>query len=365
MGPVTSLPRRLFNTGHLAALAVVEHRVPYWPEERLQRLQSRRLQAIIRHAYESVPYYRRTMDELGLKPGDFETVADLTKLPLIDGTMVRLDPEQFASTRYDDSSRQTLYSGGSSSHVRRAIYWDHGSVLRKLPRDERDRAVLYKLAGRRWGRRQLHIFPPTGTSLAIMPFYDAKAWVSRRIVERHTFSAEEPYEALVAKLNEFQPHIAFSYGSYAEHFARYLVESGRRAALPRVWRYGGDMLSPSAKELMEGTFGCLIHSSYISTETGRIGFQCERREGFHLNIDLCALRVVDETGRDVPAGEDGEIIVSNLHNRAMVLLNYRIGDWGALATERARVGGRCRSWSGWRAGKASRLPSLTAGNSAR
>jgi phenylacetate-CoA ligase len=50
-------------------------------------------------------------------------------------------------------------------------------------------------------------------------------------------------------------------------------------------------------------------------------------------MDLCALRVVDGSGRDVPAGQDGEIVVSNLHNRAMVLLNYRLGDWGALATE--------------------------------
>jgi phenylacetate-CoA ligase len=93
------------------------------------------------------------------------------------------------------------------------------------------------------------------------------------------------------------------------------------------------MLSPSGKELIEDTFGCKVNSTYSASETGRIGFECERCDGFHLNIDLNALRVVDESGRDVPPGEVGEIVVSNLHNRAMVLLNYRLGDWGALAAQ--------------------------------
>src|SRR5215218_3065262 len=91
-------PKRLVNTGHMAALAAVERRIPFWPLERIERLQCRRLQSIVRHAYETVPYYRRTMDELGLLPGDFQTVDDLAKLPLIDDATVRQDPDQFASS---------------------------------------------------------------------------------------------------------------------------------------------------------------------------------------------------------------------------------------------------------------------------
>jgi phenylacetate-CoA ligase len=93
------------------------------------------------------------------------------------------------------------------------------------------------------------------------------------------------------------------------------------------------MLSPGGKELIEGTFGCLVHSTYQAAETGRMGFQCERRAGFHLNVDFCAIRIVDGMGREVPAGHQGEIVASNLHNRATVLLNYRIGDWGTLGTD--------------------------------
>jgi phenylacetate-CoA ligase len=316
----------------MAALAAVERRIPYWPMERIQRLQSRRVQSIVRHAYETVPYYRRTMDELGLRPGDFQTAADLARLPLLDDVLVRQAPDEFASTCYDARSRHTFRSSGSRSRIRKEIYWDNASVLRMLPRNERDRVVLARLSGKSWRRRQLHIQPTTGSAAIIVAKTDAQTWVSQ-LVRRHTYSSSEPFEALVATLNAIQPDVAISYGSYADQFFRFLADTGATVTLPRVWKYGGDMLSPEGKDLIEGTFGCTVHSTYQAIETGRIGFECERRQGFHLNIDLCSVRILDESGCDVAAGQGGEIVVSNLHNRAMVLLNYRLGDWGALAVE--------------------------------
>src|SRR5215211_384047 len=103
---MTTLPRRLLNTGKFVAYAAYERRIPYWPIERIKDLQSRRLRSTARPAYETVPYYRHTMDEMGLRPGDFQTVEDLAKLPLLDPALVRLDPEQFCSTLYDDSNRR-------------------------------------------------------------------------------------------------------------------------------------------------------------------------------------------------------------------------------------------------------------------
>jgi phenylacetate-CoA ligase len=102
--------------------------------------------------------------------------------------------------------------------------------------------------------------------------------------------------------------------------------------LPRVWVYTGDMVSPETAILAE-RHGCALYSIYATTEAGGIGFQCERREGLHLNVDLCCVRIVDELGRTMPDGEDGELIVSTLGNRAMALLNFRIGDRGRLATD--------------------------------
>jgi len=61
-------------------------------------------------------------------------------------------------------------------------------------------------------------------------------------------------------------------------------------------------------------------------EALRIGFFCEQRTGFHLSLDALAVRVVDDKNREVGPGETGHMVVSNLTNRATVLLNYKLGD---------------------------------------
>jgi len=99
--------------------------------------------------------------------------------------------------------------------------------------------------------------------------------------------------------------------------------------MPALWVYLGDMISPAGWELAE-ELGCRLYSVYGAMEAGTIGFQCERREGFHLNVDLCHVRIVDADGRTLPPGEVGDIVLSGLENRATVLLNYRIGDRGVI-----------------------------------
>ena len=70
-------------------------------------------------------------------------------------------------------------------------------------------------------------------------------------------------------------------------------------------------------------------SVYQAIESAQIGFECESHRGHHLNIDLCPIRIVDADGRQLPPGESGEVVISNLINRATVLLNYRLGDIAA------------------------------------
>ncbi len=80
------------------------------------------------------------------------------------------------------------------------------------------------------------------------------------------------------------------------------------------------------RRLIESELGIPVLSSYQSCECLRIAYQCQRREGFHLYMDQVVVRVIDDRGKDVPAGQAGDIVISNLVNRATVLLNYRLGD---------------------------------------
>jgi len=65
----------------VAAVAARERRVPHWSPDRIERLQRRRVRAIVAYAYENVPFYRDVMRDRGLAPEDFRGAEDLARLP--------------------------------------------------------------------------------------------------------------------------------------------------------------------------------------------------------------------------------------------------------------------------------------------
>lgn len=329
----THFLRRFVNTAYVASLAYLERSVPFWPIERIEHLQRHRLRSMMQHAYDTVPFYRQVMDERHLRPRDFKNVTDLSALPLLDDSFVWSNLKQFMSSQYMHRAMLIVHTSGTYSKIQKPIYWDRLNALRRLAYNERDRAVLSKLLGQGWGQNQLFLLPAVSVSSIMRRFWESQILTHRSIARRSFFSPEKPFGEVVSQMNTVKPQVVFSYGSYAEEFFRFLADRRCEIALPKVWMYGGDMLSETGRELMEKNFGCIVYATYQAIETGKIGFQCERREGFHLNIDLSPIRLIDESGRTVEPGHQGEVVVSNLYNRAMVLLNYRLGDLGVLATK--------------------------------
>ena len=323
--------QRLVNTGRIGTRAMLERTVPFWPIEWIEHLQRIRLRSIIRHAYVTVPFYHKAMDERGLRPEDFQTISDLCKLPLIDSAMLQNDPKQFGSTLFQGKAPEAFHTCGTRSGIPKSVYWDNTSVLHKMAFAERDRAVLCRLIGRNWGHRQLYILESASAPLKNRALWDSAMTLPRGIAHRYFLPPDLPVRQIADQIDAIQPDVVFSLGSYADRFFRLLDDQHLVLAAPRVWVYGGDMLSHRGRELIENKFGGIVYSTYQSVEAGKIGFQCERREGFHLNVDLCAVRLVDGEGKPVGPSSPGEVVVSNLYNRAMVLLNYRLGDRGVAA----------------------------------
>jgi len=55
----------------------------WWKPSEIKELQNRKLRALIRHAYENVPYYHKLFRKLNLKPDDIKREEDLQKLPIL------------------------------------------------------------------------------------------------------------------------------------------------------------------------------------------------------------------------------------------------------------------------------------------
>lgn len=333
---------RAYWAGYTAWHARHERGLPWWSRARLDALQDRRVREIVAFAHATVPHYRDVMDARGLGPSDVATAADLARLPLVDGRALAARPDRFVSSACGSRDTLELTTTGTSGDFKR-IRHDTRAIFAALAAGGRMRAVAASVmaaTGRKPVRvAQLVIAPPAGTNAVIRDFHalHLPRWLTRRHAQ--TFlSPDRPFAELVAAINALAPDMILSFGRFAGYLYRRALESGVAIHAPRVLRYGGDAMPAADRHLIEERLGVPVLSSYQSCEFPGIAFQCERREGFHVSTDQVVLRVVDDQGRDVPPGTPGEAVVSNLVNRATVLLNYRLGDRVTMATGRCACG---------------------------
>jgi phenylacetate-coenzyme A ligase PaaK-like adenylate-forming protein len=89
-----------------------------------------------------------------------------------------------------------------------------------------------------------------------------------------------------------------------------------------------DRVPPAVVQVIEQTWDCRVYNHWGMTETGLGGgVDCRARTGYHLReADLLVEIVEPATGRVLPDGESGEVVVTTLTRQAMPFIRYRTGD---------------------------------------
>lgn len=92
-----------------------------------------------------------------------------------------------------------------------------------------------------------------------------------------------------------------------------------------------EMLFPDDRLLLEKWLGIPIINEYGASEVGLMAMQNANGD-FEINQHNLFIEVVDEENKQVPDGEIGRILVTDLYNKATPMIRYEIGDLGSLAT---------------------------------
>ncbi|MSO40856.1 MAG: GNAT family N-acetyltransferase [Solirubrobacterales bacterium] len=334
--PREPLLRRAAWSARLAVRGPLETRFPFRSPEAIERAQRRRLRETVDHAFAHVPYYRETGKRLGLKPADFTSAEDLAKLPLIERQQLQADPEYFVSEAYPIERYLRFRSGGSSGEPA-TVYRHPVALFASAAQRERLRSVAIRAAGRRLRLRQAEIFLPVREG-ARANFNRSSLIPSSLRVRRLELSMLDPPAQQIEALDQYAPDSVVSFGSYLEELFRQIKlrrDQGGDPHLPRVAAFSSDELSEGGRRLISEELGVTVLSAYRAVEAPQIGFECGIHPGYHLNVDLCPLRIIGPGGKELPEGETGDVVTSHLFARGSVLLNYRLGD------RAARLGSGC------------------------
>lgn len=325
------LINRLFWSSFTAFHLRKQGDLPYWPLARIEKERDRRAMQMVAHAYRYVPYYRKTMRQLGLLPSDFCGAADIEKLPMIDRHQIQHHWKDFLSQSKSANSYLEVSSGGSSGAPVK-IHHDIRSLFMNAAHGERDRSPYRSLLDKPTAYRETLFSPGAfGTAYNVQKFCRKHAYYPKNMrIIRQYLSLFDPPEKNLPKLNAFKPDIVRSYGSYLEMLFNHIDKTGDDLHRPKVIVFGGDGISSANRNEIETKYNLPVFSIYGAVEALKIGFECECHTGLHVNIDLYPLKIVDEQGKSLPNGQIGHVVLSNLINRSTVLLNYRLGDRAAL-----------------------------------
>jgi phenylacetate-CoA ligase len=330
--------RRLHGSAVVGATLALDRAlaVPFLPRARLEAVRDHRVRQIVAYAARHVPYYRALFARGPFAPTDIQGADDLVRLPLLDRELVRAHPERFVADTAAGRAGLDFYTSGSTGTPLRVLH-DARSLLANIAWGERERAAVIEVCGAGFRPKELYVGGQVSTFRKVMAFYEESVLFPAK-PRRFWMSVARPIEDVIAACDAERPDVLVGYGGWIGLFFKTIEARGLRVHLPKMVMYMAEALPPGARAHIEGRFGVAVLSRYSAAEAFKIGYYCERRTGFHLHEDLCHLRVVGPDGATLPDGQRGQLVLSNLVNRAQVLLNYPIGDLGALADRTCACG---------------------------
>lgn len=314
-----------------------------WSLDQFREYQLQRLQALVRHCAEHVPYYRSLFRSIGLEPGDVKSFADFQAIPILEKQVLRERGAELVDERRD---RRSLLSAQTSGTT--------GTPL-DFYRDVREFSTAFAYtAVRLWSvvgvERRVNRSVSLGGSLVTAP--DARKppfWVLnrswRQLVMSSYHLSSANLDSYIRALRDFRPDYVEGYPSSIYALAHHIIAE----ALPPIPVKGvfttAENLLDHQRQAISRAFLCRVFSQYGCAEQVVFGAECDR-QSMHLSPDHSFVEVVDPSGRPLPPGRSGELVGTGLDRWAQPLLRYRLGDVGVLGDD------------GWRCPCGSQLPIL-------
>lgn len=292
----------------------------------LRGRQADALSRIVRHAQESTAHYRLSATNRSEDwPSEWPALQGLEP---IQKSWLRDCPERFLSSRAPGRHERKTTSGSTGHPL---------TVFKNRDALARERAATWRSYG--W------VGIPVAAPQALlwgMP-HSVKGRLRARVLDflanRRRLSMFGIEEADLARfhgaLKRFQPHYVYGYVSALTTFVRFL-DSTRRVLPPSVTCIitTSELLDTASRSFLEEATGLRVFNEYGCGEVGSIAHECEAGS-LHVMSDNLVLECLPTEG--APEGL-GELVVTDLHNRAMPLIRYRLGDLGALSGRQCGCG---------------------------
>jgi phenylacetate-CoA ligase len=311
----------------LLALQFQLDQTEWWPPERLRQNQMRQLALLLRHVHETVPFYRERLGGAGYTPAAEITDDWFAALP----RLTRLDVHTHGDALHSNNvpeAHAPVTRGQTSGSTGTPISFLWTAVTRLFWQ-------AFKLRDHLWHRRDfglklVAIRPDRSTrdtSGKNGPDWGGPLAALFRTGPSGLLHSGNTIDRQLEWLAEQDPGYLLTLGTNLLELAREMRRRGMRLERLREARTFGEMLRAETRAECEELLGVKVVDMYTSQEAGYIALQCPEHDHYHAQSEGVIVEILDENGRPCAAGEVGKVVVTTLHNYAMPLIRYEIGDY--------------------------------------
>jgi phenylacetate-CoA ligase len=295
----------------------------WWPSGKIKLYQEEQLEKIIRHAYYTVPFYRRVFDKYNLIPTDIRSHDDLGKLPILTKEDVRNHRDHMLSTEYS----------------RRALVFSHtsGTSGKSLQFYLEPRAIQFRWAV--WWRHKMrfgvdfNVPYATFTGLTAVPLtqnsppYWRENWPMHQTVFTMHHIMPSKVHDIVSRLNRGGFEYYSGYPSILHALAALIQESHLEiTSPPKIIFTGAENLYDDQRKIISEVFNCAVTDEYGFSEGCGNASRCQA-DVFHEDFEYGILECIDPMPINARKHR-GRIIATGFASYAMPFIRYDIGDTG-------------------------------------
>jgi phenylacetate-CoA ligase len=300
-------------------------------QEILRQRQWQRVREMVGYAFKHCSYYRERLTGAGFD-GTLADWGDFRRLPILTKKDIRAHGNTLLSCEFEKKDLVETKTGGSTG-VALELYFD------KQCQEKRNAAAMRsdRWAGWDIGMSVAAIWgnPPIADTLK----KKLRNLLLDRIIYLDTMEInEDSVRHFIERWRKTRPRVIYGHSHSIYILAMYLQRLGIEGIHPTGIISTSMMLIEPERRLIEEVFGCQVTNRYGCEEVGLIACECEQHKGLHLNMDHVVVEFLRDDGTEAVPGEEASIVVTDLVNRGMPLIRYRVGDMGVLSDRSCSCG---------------------------
>lgn len=306
------------------------------PREEIEKIQLERLKETVNRVYEKVAPYRKKMDDAGVKPEDIKTLKDLEKLPFVTKQDMR-DNYPFGLFAVEKDKLVRIHASSGTTGKPTVVGYTQGDL-------ETWTECVSRIAcmGGATEKDVAQICFGYGMFTGALGLHYGLENIGAAIVPSSTGNSERQ----IMYMKDFETSLLVATPSYALRLAEVAREMGVDPKTDlgiKIALVGSELLTDAMRDEMHKYWGedVLVTSNYGMSELMGPGVsgECEELCGMHINEDFFIPEIINpETGEVLPAGEQGELVITCIKKEGIPLIRYRTKDITRLFYEKCKCG---------------------------